>query len=111
MAEVDGRKYDWYGFIVHRYCIRLSLPAPADSIKFQTTCILHLHLPNTIGDNARLTEFSHTPPAMAFRRFITGERQREPQTTERNLGKSDIICDFTKYMKDMQNLEKETLLG
>lgn len=34
MAEGGLRKCDWYGFsgfVVHRYCIRLSLSSPADN--------------------------------------------------------------------------------
>lgn len=69
MAEADVRKCDWYGFsgfTVHRYCIWLSLPAPADSIRFQATCISWLCLPNATGDDAGLKNRSHTPPATAL---------------------------------------------
>lgn len=63
------RKCDWYGFsgfIVCRYWMWLRLPAPADSIRFQATCILRLRLPNAMGDDAGLKDRSHAPPVTAL---------------------------------------------
>ena len=89
MVEVDVRKCDWYGFsgfIVHRYCIWLSLPAPADSIRFQATCILHLRLPNAVGDDAGLKDCSHTPPVMALGLIYASRNAERTTNNEKKPG-------------------------
>lgn len=62
---------------MHGYGIWSGLPASADSVRFQATCISYLHPPNTTGDDAGVTDGSHTPPGTTLRRAASDSYQQK----------------------------------
>jgi len=101
MAEADVKKCDWYGFlgfIAQRYCIWLS---SCPSRQHQLSGPVYLAALSAKHNRRRCWAegpLSH-PSCDGTQRssvwFKPAEMQRGPQTTKRNLGRSDTICGFT----------------